>query len=178
MFKQKNKITEERIKHLIDTGIQTEIQKVKQEFIYHIYALNQKIQEQDYVINQLRNEQFQRIQQHIEEIDAKIWSFVKVWNPVMQSNLDRIKSEIKTDIDEKLEKAVQKILDTEMNINKYKNSDENVRKEIDKRISKLSYTYQEKIVEMDEKMLLLMNALKVNITPVKYDVIEYKSSLL
>lgn len=98
----------------------------------------------------------------------------------MQSNLDRIKSEIKSDIDEKLEKAVQKILDTEMNTNKYiKNSDENVRKEIDKRISKLSYAYQEKIVEMDEKMLLLMNALKVNIIPIKkYENREYKSSLL
>ena len=156
MFQKKNKMTEEKVKALIDA----EIKKVRYEYGHYVNVLSQRNYELEQMIIQMRNEYQTLIQNHIENIEAKIWSFSKVWNPVMQGNIDRIKVEINADIEQKLEKAVQKILDMERI--KLPSISEEIKNDIDKRIGKLSYQYQEKMVEMDEKIYTAIQLLNVN----------------
>lgn len=121
MFSSKTTYTKEEV----NTLIQSEIQKIREEFIHCIYALNQKNAELEQTIFNLNNEQKTAMQNHTDDIESKIWSFAKVWNPVMQGNIDKIKVEIENNIDEKMKNAIEEV----------KNSNDDIQKQFKKNLA-------------------------------------------
>ncbi len=116
------------------------IQAVRQEFTQFIYGLeykNQMLEEKNKLLEQelirMKAELNGVMHNHFVDIELKINSFMKVWNPVVQSNIDRIKDDIIKDTDNKVSLAIQTISE-QNNVDKIK---KDINEEINGKINKL-----------------------------------------